>query len=533
MATAPPPYSREARRQARQAARAQRWQWRAAARAQRDYYRQAWHGMRRPSFVGPVILLAIGIVALLIELGRLDPVAFWGWYARWWPLLLIGTGVLLLVEYLLDRKSPWAGRRSVGGLVWLVILLMVLGWIAHRGRLVGPFASQFSGDNGGDFWNWMGAEHDRDVQLDAVLTAAKPAVTIDDPQGNVTIAASGDGQVHVRAHERVHRDSNAAAQKIFAELQPKIEVSESGAAITVPEKSGAGVDLHVELPAAALTTVTAGHGDVTADGLNGSVQVTAHHGDVKLDDLGGDAQAHMDHGDFSAHNVQGHVLVNGQGDDVTLTQIAGPVTLDGAFFGDIHLEQIGGAVQYHSNMTSLDIPRLVGSLTLDSGDLSVSQASGPMQVTARSKDMELTQIAGDAHIEDSNGDVDVTMANPLGNVQITDHTGDVVVTMPEHANFSVSGSTSGDEEVRTDFPLQKTTQGGRQILQGTVGHGGVQLRLETDHGDLELRKGENATLAVTAPAAGTEAAETGAKAAAGAAKHFHAPTGVKPQVKEE
>lgn len=528
MATAPPPYSREARRQARQAARAQRWQWHAAARAQRDYYRRYWHGMRRPSFVGPVILLAIGIVALLMELGRLDPVVFWGWYARWWPLLLIGTGVLLLVEYLLDWKSPWAGRRSVGGLVWLVILLIVLGWIAHRGRLVGPFAWQFSGDNGSDYWNWMGAEHDRDVRLDAVLTAAKPAVTIDNPQGDVTIAAGADGQVHVRALERVHRNSNAAAQKVFAELQPKIEVSESGAAITVPQKSGAAVDLQVELPPAALIRVTTGHGDVTAEGLNGAVQVTAHHGDVKLDDLGGDVQAHMDRGDLSAHNVQGQVRVDGQGDDVTLTQIGGAAMLEGSFFGDIHLDQMAGAVQYHSKMTSLEIPHLVGSLTLDSGDLSVSQAAGPMQVTARSKDMELTQIAGDAHIEDSNGDVDVTMANPLGNVQITDHTGDVVVTMPENASFTVSGSTSGDEEVRTDFPLQKTTQGGRQILQGTVGHGGVELQLETEHGDLELRKGENTTLAATAPASGTAA-----NAPPGSAKHFHAPEGAKPQVKEE
>jgi DUF4097 and DUF4098 domain-containing protein YvlB len=267
----------------------------------------------------------------------------------------------------------------------------------------------------------------------------------------------------------------------------------------VPEKQGARVDLTLELPAAAFATVTAGHGDVTADGLNGGVQVTDDHGEVKLEDIGGDAQGHISHGDFSAHNVQGRVLVDGHGDDVTLSEIEGSVTINGDFFGDIHLEQIAADIHYHSSQTTLDIPHLAGALTLDKSDLSVSQAMGPVRVIARSKDIDLTQIAGDAHIEDSNGDVNVVAANPLGNVQIADHTGNVIVTMPENANFSVTGSTSGDEAVRTDFPLKMATDGGRQTLEGSVGHGGVQLQLETDHGNLELRKGENATVSLTPP----------------------------------
>jgi DUF4097 and DUF4098 domain-containing protein YvlB len=347
----------------------------------------------------------------------------------------------------------------------------------------------------------MGAEHDNDVQMDQTLTAAKPVVSIDDPAGDITITASADKQMHLRAHEMVHRDSDAAARRLFDELKPKIETSGGGAVITVPEKEGARVDLTVELPAAAYATVTAGHGDVTADGLNGGVQVTDHQGEVKLEDITGDAQGHMDHGDFAAHNVQGRVLVDGQGDDVTLSAIQGAVTINGEFFGDIHLEQIASDVHYHSSMTSLDIPHLVGALTLDKSDLSVSQAMGPVRIVARSKDIDLTQIAGDAHVEDSNGDVNVVTALPLGNLQITDNTGNVIVTMPDTANFTVTGSTSSDEAVRTDFPLKMTTEGGRQTLEGSVGKGGVELQLQTEHGNLELRKGESTTLTLNPPPA--------------------------------
>lgn len=514
-----PPFNpQDARWQAKQA----RWQAKAARRqakaqwhAQKMYYRSYWRGWRRPTFVGPVILLAIGIIALLMETGRLDPGAFWGWYAHWWPVLLIGLGGVLLVEYLLDWNQPWHGRRPVGGLVWLVILLVFLGWISRNGRLVGPFAWQMDGNN--DFFNWMGPEHDKDLQMNYALTAAKPTVTINNPHGDVTLGVSSDGQLHISAHEVVHRNSDTDAERDFNELKPKVDLSSGGALITVPQKNGASVDLTVQMPATATVNVTASHGDVTADGL-ASVLVTASHGDVKLDDINGDAQAHMDHGDFSAHSVQGHVLVEGSGDDVTLSEVQGAASLDGEFFGDIHLEQIGGAVHYHSSQTSVDIPHLEGALTLDSGDLNVNKAAGPVQISTQSKDIELTQIAGDVNIENSDGDVNLVTAAPLGNVQVTDRTGDVVVTMPESAGFSVTGNATSDEEIRTDFPLKVSSQGREQTIEGTVGRGGVQLQLHAEHGDLELRKGEDQTLTSTPPAN---------------AKHFRVAPGAKPKTSEE
>lgn len=513
-----PPYSPDPRWQAKQArwqAKAARRQARAQWHAQKQYYRSYWRGWRRPTFVGPVILLAIGIIALLMETGRLDPPQFWDWYAHWWPLLLIGLGGVLLLEYLLDWSRPGVGHRPVGGLVWLVILLVFLGWVSRNGRLVGPFAWQFDGDN--NFLNWMGPEHDKDLQMNYALTAAKPTITITDPRGDVILGASADGQLHISAHEVVHRNSDSDAQRVFDDLKPKVDLSSGGAVVTVPQKDGASVDLTVQMPATSFVNVTANHGDVTADGL-GSMEVTDNRGDVKLDDITGDAQAHMNHGDFSAHAVQGRVLVDGSGNDLTLSEIQGSAAMNGEFFGDIHVEQIGGAVHYHSSQTSVDIPHLEGALTLDSGDLNVSKASGPVQISAKSKDIELTQVAGDANIDDSDGDVNLVAAAPLGNVQVTDRTGDVVVTMPESASFSVTGTASSDEDVHTDFPLQITKAGDEQTLEGTVGRGGVQLQLHAEHGELELRKGEDLTLASTPPAN---------------AKHFHVPAGAKPNTSEE
>src|ERR1700733_1664301 len=118
MATVPPPYSQQ------DAARARR----GAAPAER-YSRRS---LRRPSMLGPVVLIVLGVIALLVETDKLNAFRLWDWYIRWWPLLLIGVGILSLGEWWLDRGHGNVGRRSHGGLIALIICLAVLGYVVSR-----------------------------------------------------------------------------------------------------------------------------------------------------------------------------------------------------------------------------------------------------------------------------------------------------------------------------------------------------------------------------------------------------------------
>jgi DUF4097 and DUF4098 domain-containing protein YvlB len=477
---------------ARDYARAQRDQ----ARAQRHYWR-AWNGYRRSSITGPLVLLTIGILALLIEIGRLSGYAVWEWYAHWWPLLLIGIGVISLAEYFFDRNNPYAGRRSAGGIVFLILLFAFLGWGTHSARYWGPFTEQF-GDNSDDFFSLMGEEHDNDFQIDKAIPA-NGTVNVQNPRGDVTVTASDDGQMHLHAREIVHTNSDDNARKFFNQITPQVTTSSSGTVISVNTKNGARVDLTLQLPEKSFATINAGHGDVTVEGLKNNVDVTSHHGDVKFDSIGGDVHARMDHGDVSAHQVDGHALVDGHADDVTLSEIKGTVVLDGEFYGDTHLEQIGSTVHFHTSRTDLDIPHLGGDLTMDSKDLTASQMTGPVRLSTRSKDIDLTQVAGDVHIDNNNGDVSVASAAPLGNIQISNRSGAISVTVPENANFSINASTTEDDDLETDFPLETSTSGERRNLEGTVGHGGVKLELTTSHGNLELKKGSAQSLLPAPP----------------------------------
>lgn len=488
MATMPPPYdSRSARRQAKDYARMQRAYW----KSQR--------GVCRSSIVRPIVLIGIGVVALLLETGRISGYAFWTWYAHWWPVLLIAIGVLLLIEHLVDRNNPCGGSRWLGGVFGLIVICALVGWSA-QGMIHWSIFNKDSDHDG--FWNWMGQEHDHDVQLDRALPVTGgvvPVVNITDGRGDITVTASTDGQIHLRAHQSVRTGSDEDATKAFDKGRPQIDSTGRGASITVPEIDNMRQDLTIEVPPAASTVVHGDRGDITIEGLKGAVDVANQDGDIKLEDIGANIHAHMHHGDFSAHNVQGGTTIEGEGGDVTLSEINGASSINGDFFGDIHLEQVAGAVSFKSSRTQIALAHLGGSLTLDSGDLNISDAAGPIQITAKGKDIDLSGITGDLTLADSDGDVSVATGLPIGNLNIQNHTGDVNVTLPANASFGIVGTTSSDQTLKTDFPLTTSTDDGQQTVRGQVGNGGPKVNVSTTHGDLEIRKGSDGTLATKAP----------------------------------
>lgn len=475
MATIPPNDPRSAARQAKEYARAQRAYWR--------YYR----GASRRSIVRPVALIVVGVVALLVETGKIPAGAFWNWYGHWWPILLIALGVLLLLEYFFDRNNPNAGRGS-GGVVWLVIFLVIIGW-----SVCGTEQSwNWFGNDTNNFWNMMGPQYDHTVQMDQALKLAKgvtPIVNVDDPRGDVTITASTDGMIHLRGHQVARTGSQDDANRDFDATVPKMDVTATGANIVVPAKNGTSVDLTLEVPAASGTVIRSGRGDVTVEGLNGSVDITAQRGDVRLAQIAGSAHVKMQRGDFSAADVKGQALVEGSGGDVTLSQIGGDAAIHGEFTGDVHLQEITGAVSFQSSRTQIAVPHLVGQMTLDSGDLGMDRASGPIVIQGRAKNIDLSSIAGDVQITDSDGDVNLAMGLPLGAIKITNRTGSIRLQVPANANFQVSATTSRDESLSSDFSLTASTQGDTKTLQGKVGSGGPQVQLMTTHGSVEISKG--------------------------------------------
>ena len=134
----PRDYWRYQKDQNRAAWRAQRDAW----RAQRDLLRAQNRANRTPSIAGPIILIGVGILAMLLITGRLNADAFWDAVAHWWPLMLIGLGLIALAEWAIDLRRENPPQRRYGGFIWLVILVLFVaaggaGWHHFWGTVPG------------------------------------------------------------------------------------------------------------------------------------------------------------------------------------------------------------------------------------------------------------------------------------------------------------------------------------------------------------------------------------------------------------
>jgi hypothetical protein len=87
------------------------------------------HRVRRPSLVGPLILITIGVLLLLSQLGRLRWDVLWSLW-RYWPVILILIGIETLLG---------ASRSRVlylfGVLIAVAVLVGLVGYVMVRGAM--------------------------------------------------------------------------------------------------------------------------------------------------------------------------------------------------------------------------------------------------------------------------------------------------------------------------------------------------------------------------------------------------------------
>ncbi len=493
-----PPYGNDwkyQRRMLKDQARAQRDMF----RAQRDAYRYQARSLRRSSILGPLVLISIGVIFLLIQTGHLQGYRFWEWYSRFWPFLLVGAGVIMLLEWAYDQYTQSDStqpryRRRVGGGVFTILVLLGLTGLVFSGIRAGGRSKLFDGmsinqDNIDEF---LGDKHESDQSLSQSFPAGG-TLSVDNPRGDITITGtSDDNQVHVAVHKEVYTRSDSEADAKAQRLSPNLNVNGSNVTLTIPAMDGARADLTITVPANASPTVTANHGDVKISSIKGTVMVTANHGDIALSAITGPITTRINNGnsDISAHSVTGTLNIEGRAHDTTLSDLSGPVTIRGEFFGDTHFEHIRGPIKFHTSRTDFQLGRLDGEIEIgNNAELSASNAVGPVTLTTYSRNITLDRIAGDIFVTNRNGSVDVTSAPPLSNVTIENRNGSVAVTVPEQSNFAYQfDATNGD--IQSDFPDIKNSDqdNHKNVVSGTIGKGGPLLRVTTSQGDVSLKK---------------------------------------------
>ncbi len=501
-----PPYGNDWRYQRRIMKDQARMQ-RDMLRAQRDAYRYQMRAYRRSSILGPLLMIAIGIIFLLIQTGKISARYFWEWYGHWWPMLLVIAGIIVLCEWAFDQYFHSGDmiprRRSVGGGVFFLLLVFGLAGIVisgfSRNRDFFGHTMNIDQDNLDEFW---GDKHESEQALAQALPAGA-SILVDNPRGDISInGTSDDNQVHISVHKEVFSRSDSDADNKAQQLSPRVSTEGNTLSITVPAIESGRADLSITVPPSAATTVSANRGDIRVASIKAPVNVTANHGEVSVTAITGNVTSHINNGSssFSAHSVTGDVAVLGHARDLTFSDIDGPISADGEFFGSTHIEHVRGSIRFHTSRTDFRLARLDGEAEISpNADLNADQVQGPLTLATRNRNITLERVSGDISVTNRNGTVDLTGAPPLGSITVENRNGTVNLTMPEQAGFTVQAeTTNGDAE--NDYGLN--VDGGdsnRKTISGTVGKGGPLVRITTTQGDIAIKKASVAPIPPVPP----------------------------------
>lgn len=445
--------------------------------------------MKSRSITGPVVMVVIGCIFLINNIWRDIPL--WSLIVDYWPLLLIGMGLLGLFEvlYHASQGAPIPARSPIGagGILWMVMLLAFVSWASNHGHLqIGPFTNGFG---------ILGNMYEYDVNVSGASQGVT-RVVLDGLHGNLSLKGEDGGDVKVSGRKSVRAFSRTDADR--ANDQTPIQVERQGDLLIIREDTSKNLkmisvsaDLDITIPRGMSVETRGRSGDLTVDDIAGEVSVGTGHGDIRLSNIGKDVKVESTRGNLiRVTDAKGKVDLEGpRGGDVQLENIAGEVTVKGEYSGTLEFKALTKSLHFQSEKSDFHVEGVPGTISLDLSELKMADVTGPVHFSTSTRDITATDVTNGLEIAVQHGDIQVTQTKaPLPKLDIHSHNGDVTLSIPEKSIFELDGRT-GQGEVTNDFgDALKSEQNGRAAtIKGKQGSG-PEIRLDTDRGAVTVKK---------------------------------------------
>ncbi len=275
--------------------------------------------------------------------------------------------------------------------------------------------------------------------------------------GNIDVRPGGSSTVRVRALIRARDGFGAsAAEKVrYIETHPPIE--QTGNVIRIGRidnreyTRNVSIDYELDVPADTRLKAKSGSGNVTAGGLNGTIEMNSGSGNVKASNVGGEIRAQTGSGNVEIDSVRGSIQA-------------------GTGSGNIRAQGVGGGLRVHTG----------------SGDLRVEQtAPGDVDLDTGSGNIDAAGVHGSLRARTGSGRIDVA-GDPSGDWSVQAGSGNVTIHLKSDAAFDLYAHTSSGR-VRLDHPVTVTGTVSNKELRGKVRGGGPLIEAKTGSGDVRIQ----------------------------------------------
>ena len=451
--------------------------------------------MRRQRGLGSVfwalILISLGTVLLLRNLGY--PLPIWQGVARYWPLLIIGWGLLKVVDYYRLKGE----NRSLfsGGEVALLILVLFVGSAftaaAHITSDLG-FIDIDLGDF--DLFDILGENFEFDARIEA---EAEPGgiVEIHNAYGFVEVSPGLANHIVVNVAKTVRATDRAEAERLEPELSFTIEerdgkyvIESNRDDIDSSRRRRFKTNLSVEVPAESSVTVDNRYGVVRITGLTGDIIVDNRYGGTTLEGIDGIVQVEDGYGPVVAADITGDVdLLNKYG-SVTVSDVTGAALVENKY-GTIRVARVGGDATIINKYSLVSLEAIGGQVKIEgrNNSVDVENVIGAVGVETSYKDIVVRNPGGTVELANRHGDIRVFFDTPPAyDVTLTGDYSDISIEFPAASNFTLDAQTrSGSFD--SDFEgISPVSSGREQRIEGQQGEGGPLLTVQTGRGDIRL-----------------------------------------------
>jgi DUF4097 and DUF4098 domain-containing protein YvlB len=446
-------------------------------------------GRERSSIFGGLLLILLGVLFFLhhfepgLGIGHLLHV--------YWPVLLILWGIAKLFDYLGAQRAGQGHPPLLSGgeaaLLIIVILVLVTFGLLDWAHKKNPDL-----DVNVDFFSQRYSQV-QEIPLKVVPPGSHLTVTTG--RGNITVHPGDGNELRVTVNESATGSSEFSARARMKNVTVVIDQTSDGFGIHPDNQAESNdrieVDLDIRVPKNVSLTANATRGDISISGVAGATTAGTQKGDIEIHDAGSDVAADLQNGDARISDVAGNVRITGRGNEVDVSDVGGDSSLEGDFYGPIRVRNVAKTTRYSSPKSDLMLVHLTGRLTIDSGQIEISDVAGAVKLVTHNKDMDIENVSGRLEIDDTHGDIQVRYAQPPREaVSITNESGGVDLTLPSKSSFELSAlSRSG--EIQSDFedPSLKAAmdeETGR--LNGKYGARGPKITIVTSYGTIYLHK---------------------------------------------
>ena len=440
--------------------------------------------MRRRSLTGPLLLLLIGGLFLWRNMNSSAPI--FDLVSQYWPFVLIVWGLLRLVEVLFSRDEGWRGSFT-GGEVVLIVLICIAGlgvWHAHQ------YGFRFNSSG----LQWFGEEFEYPVSARAAAAGMK-RVVFENPRGNIKVTGADTQEITVSGHKMLHAYAHEDADRTNGNTP--VEIVPQGDRLLVrtnqdrvAQNQRISDDLEVTVPRGLALEARGRTGDYEITDLNGDVELAGDRGDVRLARLGGGARVEMGRSELiRLMDVKGEVHVSGRGSDIEMENIAGKVTVSGAYMGALGFKNLAKPLQFEgARNTELHVQAVPGRLNMDLGQFSANGLTGPVRLVSGSRDVKLEQFTQSLEVETQRGDIELQPGSPVPAIEARSGVGRIDLILPEKAAFTLDAIAEHGDALNDYGPsIEQRREGRAATLKGKVGNGST-VHLTTNRGMVSVRK---------------------------------------------